>query len=155
VLIALEWRPYRDPLTGFGLRGYIGYVGFHVALAAVVVIAFCRRWHLLGSLLAGLALFLAPTVPSKHGVEVRVSNTTDALLEVTVARTDISARHIVLAVAAGQTADYRSAAGDYQETLQFTIECGSHRLPVTVAELRTHRIRVTDSGLLLVEIRRD
>src|SRR5262245_19164459 len=89
LLMALTWRPYRDPLIDFGLRGYIGYVGFHVALAAVITVAFCHRWHLLGALLAGLALFLAPPVPSKRGIDVRVANETDTAAQIAVTRTDI------------------------------------------------------------------
>src|SRR5262249_10552188 len=95
-LIALAWEPYLDPLTGFALRGYIGYVGFHVVLAGLITVAFCRRWRLLGSLLIALALFLAFPLPSKRGVDVRVTNASSALATVTVTHMDDKARHITL-----------------------------------------------------------
>ena len=149
LLMGLVWLPSIDPLLGLGLGGYMASVGCQIALAAFVAIAFCYRWRWLGALLAGLAFFLAAPVPSKSGFEVRVSNATDTLAEVTVARTDIPSRRIVIAVAAGQTVVYPSAPGDYLETFELTVEHGRHCLTTTVAELRTHELRVTDSGILL------
>jgi hypothetical protein len=148
-LMALEWREYRDPLTGFGLRGYIFYVGLHLLLAANAALAFSRRWRMFGSLLAALALFLAPTVPSKSGVKVRVTNATTTPAQLTVARMDDTASRIMLSVPPGQTVTYRTAPGDYPEDTRFAIEHGSRRLPVTIAELRQHRVCFTGSQILL------
>jgi hypothetical protein len=155
VLMALAWKPYLDPLIGFGLRGYIGYVGFHVVLAGMISLAFCRRWRLLGSLLVALALFLALPLPSKRGVDVRVVNATTAPAQVIVTRMDSTARHITLSLPHGQTVSYRSAPGDYSESIQFAIEHGTLRLPVTVADLRQHQVCLTDTEILLADIRKD
>jgi hypothetical protein len=146
--MALAWRPYLDPLTGFGLLGYIGNVGFHVVLAGISTLAFCRHWRWLGSLLAALVLFLALPMPSKRGVDVRVVNETAVLAQVTVTRMGSTARHITLSISPGQTVSYRSAPGDYSERIQFVIEHGTLRLPVTVADLRQHQVRLTDSEIL-------
>lgn len=153
--MSLAWKPYLDPLIGFGMRGYIGYVGFHVVLAGMIAISFCRRWQLLGSLLVVLALFLALPLPSKRGVSVQVVNGTAAPAQVTVTRMDSTARRITLSLPPRQTFSYRSAPGDYSESLQFAIEHGILRLPVTVADLRLHRVRLTDSEILLMDVRKD
>ena len=155
VLMALAWKPYLDPLTGFGLRGYIGYVGFQVVLAGLIAVAFCRHWRLLGSLLIALALFLALPLPSKRGVDVRIANGSSAPAQVTVTRMESGARHITLSVLPGQTVRYRSAPGDYSEAIPFGIEHGTSRLSVTVADLRRHQVQLTDSEILLADIRQE
>ena len=155
VLMALAWKPYLDPLTGFGSRGYIGNVGFQAVLAGITTVAFCRRWRLLGSLLAALALFLALPVPSKRGVDVRVANATSEKAHITVARTDSTARHISVSVSPGQILCYRSAPADYSESIPFTVEHGTSRLFVTVADLRKHQVRLTDEGIFLAEVRKE
>jgi hypothetical protein len=155
MLMALAWKPYLDPLTGFGLRGYVGYVGFQVVLAGLITVAFCRRWRLLGSLLIALALFLALPLPSKRGVDLRVANASSRPATVTVTRMDSASRHITLSVLSGEIVRYRSAPGDYSESIPFLIKDGTSRLSVTAAELRRHRVQLTNSEILLADIRHE
>ncbi len=150
VLMALAWKPYLDPLSGVGLRGYIGYVGIHVALAGLIILTFYRHWRLFGSLLTFLALFCAFPMPSKPGVDGRVTNTSSISARVTVTPLSNAARHITLSVLPGETASYRSAPGDYSEAAQFAIKHGTSRLVATVADLRSHQVQLSDNTMLLV-----
>jgi hypothetical protein len=154
-LMAFEWQDCRDPLTGGGLRGYIFYVGLHVLVAANATLTFCRGWRLLGWVPLALALFLAPNLPSKPGLDVRVANATATRARVSVVLMDSPARRILLPVPPGQAISYWTASGDYPETTRFVIECGAQRLPVTVADLRQHQVRLTTSDILLAKDRND
>jgi hypothetical protein len=151
-LVALAWMPYRDPLTGFGLLGYISCVGFQVVLACVTTLAFSRRVPLLASLVIAFALFLALPLPSKRGFDVRVANATSSEARVTVTRTDSRPAQITLSVAAGQIGRYRSAPGDYSDSIPLVIQHGASRLSVSVADLRRHQVRVTDGQVVLADV---
>ena len=86
--MAFAWKSYLDPLTGFALRGYIGYVGFQAVLAGAIAVAFSWRRRWLGSVLSAFALFLALPLPSKRGIDLRVENATSEPAQVTVVRED-------------------------------------------------------------------
>jgi|ERR1044071_2123710 hypothetical protein len=114
-----------------------------------------RRAAKLGSLLVMLALFLALPLPSKPGVNVQVVNGMTARAQVTVTRIDSTARHITFSLAPDRIINYRSAPGDYSESIQFVIEYGTFRLPVSVADLRQHQVRLTESEIFLADVRKD
>jgi hypothetical protein len=143
VVIGYLWKTYRDPLTGFGLQGYLGYVGFHALLGGGIGVAICRRWLLLASLLIGLALFLALPLPSKRGVDLRIENASGKPAEVHITRRDRNNRTLKIFVESGQRFLYRTAPGEYRETIPLLIKHGAAELSVTVADLRTNEVVIT------------
>ena len=147
--MAFAWKPYLDPLTGFGLRGYIGYVGFQAVLAGAIALAFSWRRRWLGSGLAAFTVFMALPLPSKRGIDLRVENATSEPAQVIVVREDTTSRSISISIAPGQMVHYRTAPGDYSENIPFAIEHRKSRLTVTAGELRQHQVRLTDKGISL------
>src|SRR5687768_1927958 len=153
VVIGYLWKASRDPLTGFGLQGYLAHVGFHALLAGAIGVAICRRWLLLASLLIGLALFLAPPLPSKRGVDLRVKNASANAAEILIIRTDRKNRRIEITVQPGQTYLYRTAPGDYRETIPLLIKHEAAELSLILADLRTNEVVITSGKIHLNGIR--
>jgi hypothetical protein len=146
-IIGWLWLPYAEPLTGFGRRGLLLLTLFHFGLAAAITLLFAMHWKLLGSLLVILVLFVAPPLPSKRGIDLRITNSETAPIRVLIQRVDRPSRKIVLEAAPGETLTYRTAPGDYREdTEDQQYPSRDRRDSAALESLRTSRRSVQNSG---------
>ncbi len=150
-LAAIWLSPYREPLLGYGTAGFLKAIFLQAALALLFVVLahYKRRW--LAGILGVLALLFALPLPSKAGALVRVENRTPVPADVTLSRGDDPKRRVLLSVPVGQTIRYRTAPGEYPESLQVVLENGTNRLTTTVIELRKSKVVLSETNLWLAE----
>lgn len=152
--VALLERTSVEPIVGCGWPTLLALVTLNIGLGTGVAWALLSRRILLGFGLLPLVFLILPA-HSKPGANITFSNKTSTKAEVRISRADRPGRSSTLSVAAGSQATYRTAPGDYSESIKVDFSLGSSRLTASIGQLREGEVELTNSGFVLVEVRRN
>jgi hypothetical protein len=149
VFAGLIFHSSLEPVTGVGLGGYCFFIGIHMLMAFLIMLAAFWRGGEFMLLLVSLYVFCVPS-PSKPAAKFVLVNEMGEEVRVRLARTDNPRRSTTLSVPPGGQAVHRTASGDYAETITVEFAVGESRMTATIGQLRTNQVAVTTSGLKLI-----
>ncbi|MCU0782662.1 MAG: hypothetical protein MUF81_01170, partial [Verrucomicrobia bacterium] len=112
-------------------------------------VCFRKGWRILSPFLILFFLLAGCPVASKAGLKLHLKNETDSLIEVRVKKTKSPNRRVDFQLLPNAERVYKTAPGDYSESIEVTIETAGREVAATIAQLRTNRVVYTSAGFEL------
>lgn len=146
-------RPYSEPIIGYEADSSLCMI---VVSSAVIIgigsfLIFRKKWwwQMFSVFLILTGLAWGMPMPSKSGIRIRLINESDSEIYATISKLKQPNRFAQQKLPPYKETTYRTAPGDYAESLEIKIQSGSNSLETSIIELRHNRVVFSTNGIAL------